>query len=149
METVACLIQAQTEAMAAQAKAAAITHLHPLSYFTGEGVTSHEDSFEHWVEKFKDRAQFAGWSSAEQLYQLKSHLDKTALEVFGMLPGPERENVTSVLEGLRKRFKPGDIEELRGLEFHHLTQESESIEQLGVRIQQLGRKAFPSIVGKD
>ena len=84
METVARLIQAQTEAMAAQAKAAATSssHLPPLPYFTGEGVTSHEDSFEHWVEKFKDRAQFAGWSSAEQLYQLKSHLDKTALEVF-------------------------------------------------------------------
>ena len=77
--------------MAAQAKAAAVTHLPPLPYFTGEEVTSQEDSFEHWVEKFKDRAQFAGWNSAEQLYQLKSHLDKTALEVFRMLPGPERE----------------------------------------------------------
>ena len=85
METVARLIQAQTEAMAAQAKAAAITHLPHLAYFTGEGVTSHEDSFDHWVEKFKDRAQFVGWSSAEPLYQLKSHLDKTALEVFQAL----------------------------------------------------------------
>ena len=47
METVAYLIQAQTEAMAAQAKAAAITHFPPLPYFTGEGVTSHNDNFEH------------------------------------------------------------------------------------------------------
>jgi hypothetical protein len=51
---------------------------------------------------------------------------------------------------LKKHFKPGDIEELRGLEFHHHTQTTtEMIEQLGLSVQQLGRKAFPTIVGKD
>ena len=40
---------------------------------------------------------------------------------------------------MRKRFKPKDIEELRGLEFYHKMQGEESIEQLGIGIQQLGR----------
>ena len=36
------------------------------------------------------------------------------------------------------------------MEFHHKSQEpSETIEHLGISIQQLGRKAFPSIAGKD
>ncbi len=49
---------------------------------------------------------------------------------------------------MKKHFKPGDIEELRGLEFHHRTQMDKSIEQLGISIQQLGRKAFPAIIGR-
>ena len=39
--------------------------------------------------------------------------------------------------------------ELRGLEFHHCMQGDEIIEQLGLSIQQLGRKALPSMVGKE
>ena len=49
---------------------------------------------------------------------------------------------------LRKRFGPVDIEELRGLEFHPKVQENESVEQLGLELQRLGRKAFPSTDGK-
>lgn len=49
---------------------------------------------------------------------MKLHLDKTALE---------RETVDRVA---RRWFKPADIEELRGLEFHHRAQKAdESIEQ--------------------
>ena len=35
------------------------------------------------------------------------------------------------------------------MEFHHRVQGSDSIEKLGISIQQLGRRAFPSIVGKE
>ena len=66
-----------------------------------------------------------------------------------MLPATEKEKLESAISALKKRFKPGGIEELRGLEFHHCTQGDETIEQLGMSIQQLGRKAFPMIVGKD
>jgi hypothetical protein len=46
----------------------------------------------------------------------------------------------SAIQALKKHFKPGDIEELRGLEFHHHTQTTtEMIEQLGLSVQQLGR----------
>jgi len=48
---------------------------------------------------------------------------------------------------LRDRFKAVDIEELRGLEFHHKVQGSESIEELGLGLQSLGHKAFPSAHG--
>ena len=60
--------------------------------------------------------------------------------------------MTSVrlLAALRKRFQPADIEELRGLDFHHRMQgDGETVEQLGISIQQLGCKAFPTISGKD
>jgi hypothetical protein len=41
------------------------------------------------------------------------------------------------------------IEELRGMEFHQLMQDSQSIEQLGIDLQRLARKAFPSIARKE
>ena len=66
-----------------------------------------------------------------------------------MLPDSEKSEVEVVIAALRKWFKPGGIKELCGLEFHHQTQGDETIEQLGLSIQQLGRKAFPSITGKD
>ena len=66
-----------------------------------------------------------------------------------MLPDSEKSGVDVVVAALRKQFKPGGTEELRGLEFHHRTQGDETIKQLGLSIQQLGRKAFPSIAGKD
>lgn len=91
-----------------------------------------------------------GWSEEEQLYQLKLHLDKTALEVFQMLPKQERSVFESAITALKRRFIPADIEELRGLEFHHRTQGAmETIEKLGISIQQLGHKAFPTITGKE
>lgn len=123
--------------------------LPALPCFTGEGADVVDDGFDRWTERFCKRAQYAGWTPDEQLYQLKLHLAKTALDVFWMLPDSDSRNVKSALTALKKHFKPADIEELRGLEFHHRTQGDESIEQLGISIQQLGRKAFPTIVGKD
>ena len=49
-------------------------------------------------------------------------LDKMALDVFRMLPDSEKSEVEVVIAALRKPFKPGGMEELRGLEFHHQTQ---------------------------
>ena len=66
-----------------------------------------------------------------------------------MLPDSDKSGIEQAIAAFRKRFKPGGIEELRGLEFHHRAQGEETIEQLGLSIQQLGRKAFPSITGKD
>ncbi len=85
----------------------------------------------------------------QKLYQMKLHLDKTAVEVFRMLPEEDRVDFDWAVEALGKRFRPVDIEELRGLEFHHKTQGTESVEQLGISLQQLGRKAFPSMAGKE
>ena len=51
-------------------------------------------------------------------------------------------------DALRIRFKPVDIEELRGLEFNHHMQGSETIEELGMELQSLGQKAFPSLTGR-
>ena len=147
--TMARLLQAQTDAMTAQAKAAAVQNLPSLPCYTGEGTDVVDDGYDKWIQRFRERAIFASWSPEDQLYQLKLHLDKTAMDVFRMLPDTESNNVEDAIAALGKRFKPKDIEELRGLEFHHKTQGDESIDQLGITIQQLGRKAFPTIVGKD
>ena len=150
LETFTRLLKAQTDVMAAQSKAVAVQNLPSLACYTGEGGDATDDGFERWLERFRERAKFAGWTAEEQLYQLKLHLDKTALDVFRMLPDGERNTIECAVTALEKRFKPADIEELRGLEFHHRAQGgNESIEQLGIGIQQLGRKAFPSITGKD
>ena len=88
---------------------------------------------------FVSELVFAGWSLEEKLYQLKAHLDKTTLNVFSMLPDQDCDMFDKAVSALKKRFRPADIEELRGLEF----------QQVGISIQQLDRKAFPSIIGKD
>ena len=150
METFTRLLKAQTDVLAAQACAVSVQNLPGLSCYTGEGDDATDGGFDHWLERFHARAVFAGWSSEEKLYQMKAHLDKTALNVFRMLPDQDRDTFDTAVSALKKRFRPADIEELRGLEFHHRTQgDGESIEQVGISIQQLGRKAFPSITGKD
>ena len=53
METVTRLIQAQTKAMTAQAKAVALHHLPTLPCFTGEGTETPEGGFERWIERFQ------------------------------------------------------------------------------------------------
>ena len=126
LETFTHLLKAQIDVMAAQAKAAALQN---PPHLPEDGDTAN-GSFDRWIESFRERAKFADWSASDQLYQLKLHLDKTALDVFRMLPASDIENVESAIEALRKRFKPRDIEELRGLEFHHKIQGSDTIEQL-------------------
>ena len=48
---------------------------------------------------------------------------------------------------MRKWFWPVDIEELKGMEFHQITQESETVEEIGIKLQVLAREAFPNMVG--
>ena len=149
LATMARLLQAHTEAIAAQTQATAAQHLPPLKPYRGEGKQVEEDGFGRWLEQFEERAKIAGWSQAQQLHQLKLLLEKTALRVFQMLPIEDQGNYEKVTSALRARFKAVDIEELRGLEFHHRVQGEETIEELGLELQALGRKAFPSITGRE
>ena len=55
LATMSRLIQAQTEALAAQTRAAATQHLPPLKPFTGEGIGMDDgNSFEKWIEHFEE-----------------------------------------------------------------------------------------------
>ena len=131
--TMTRLLQAQTEAIAAQTQATAAQHLPPLETFTGEGIETEEKTFDRWIELFEERAKVAGWGPAQQLHQLKFLLDKTALKAFRTFPVDDRGDYDRAVAALRERFKLVDIEELRGLEFHHKIQGSkETIEELGL-----------------
>ena len=149
VETMNTFLQAQAEAMAAHARATAAQQLPALPLYTGEGKQAADDGFERWIERFKERAKVAGWTTEHQLYQLKVHLDQTASDVFRMIPETERDTFEKAVAALGKRFKPKDIEELRGIEFYHIMQGTDSIEQLGITVQHLGRRAFPSMNKKE
>ena len=149
VDTMAKLLQAQVDAMAAQARASAVQHLPALSCYTGEEKDVMDDGFERWLERFEERSKIACWTPEQQLYQLKLHLEGTARDVFRMLPETERDTMAHAVAALKQRFRPVDIEELRGLEFHRHMQGTETIKQLGITIQRLGRKAFPSTTGKE
>ena len=149
IQTVTQLLQAQTQAMAAQARVAAAQNLPTLHPFTGEEDLNDDDVFERWLERFEERAKLTGWTEEQKLYQLKSHLAKTALQVFRVLPNSEQSKYDDAVRSLKKRFRSVDIEELRGLEFHQKTQGEETIEQLGIDLQKLSRKAFPTLKGKE
>ena len=120
LETIAHLLQAHTEAMAAQDRVVALQHLLLFLSFTWEGKEALDNGFELWLEKFQQLADYAGWSLEEQLYQLKSRLDKTAQEVFRMITEEDKRTIESDLSSLKRRFQPNGIEELCGLEFHPL-----------------------------
>ena len=117
--------------------------------FTGENIKTEDEGFDKWFELFEERAQFAGWKPEQKLYQLKVHLDKTAQQIVKMMPDDERKSFDKVVDHLKKRFRPIDIAELRGLEFHQKSQGDDSVEQLGLDFQTLGRRAFPSVGAKE
>lgn len=100
-----------------------------------------DDSFDRWIEQLQEHAKIAGWEKEQQLY----YTWRVQLEMYFRC-FQKRRGMT-----LTKLLLPSqtDIEELRGLEFHHCMQGDKTIEQLGLSIQQLGRKAFPSVVGKE
>ena len=62
-----------------------------------------------------------------------------------MLPETERKSYDKAIKALKKRSCPVDIEELHSLKFHTGVQGDE---KLGIDIQKLGHKAFPTMKGK-
>ena len=81
---------------------------------------------------FEERAGLAGWSKDQQLYQLKVHLQHTALQVFHMMPEQERKEYDTAVKRLKERFHPVDIADLKGIEFHQQMQlPEESVAQVG------------------
>ena len=90
--TMTKLLKAQTEVIAAQAQVAVTQHLPPLKSFTGEDMDTEEKTFDRWFELFEERANFAGWSPAQRLIQMKVLLDKTALKAFGTFPKADRDD---------------------------------------------------------
>ena len=109
--------------MTAQVQAMAAQSFPPLDKFTGEDCHTDEGSFDRWVEHFEERAKIAGWKGEQKLLQLKAHLQKTAEHSFRMMPEKEKADYDLAVKLLRKKILLLDIEELRGLEFHQLTQE--------------------------
>ncbi len=99
------LIEAQTDMLSAQAQAVAVQGLPSLKRFSGENVDSEDDSFDKWLEVFEERALLAVWAAQHKLYQLKMHLERTALQIFRMMPEDSKKIYSMALEHLKKRFK--------------------------------------------
>ena len=143
------LVQTQTAMVAAQTRAMSAQSLPPVPIYSGEGEQSLEDGFERWIEQFEERARLAGWSEDLRCYHLKMRLSKTAFQTYRLLPEDVKASYSATVSVLRSKLKPVDIEELRGMEFHQLVQKKQSIEQLGLQIQKVAKRAFPTLVGKD
>ena len=142
-------LESQSKLLAAQVNAVAMQSTPPLPYFTGEDTEVEENSFGRWLDRFEERAVLLAWSDQQKVYQLRSHLAKTALQVFELLTPDQRASYSEAVAALRDRFKPVDIEELRGLEFHQLMQTEESVERLGLQLMSLARKAFPGLGSRE
>ena len=149
MQQLTQLVQTQTEMVAAQTRAMSAQSLPPMAHYSGEGSQSCDDSFEKWLEQFEECAKLVGWSEDHRRYHLALHLDGSAYQTYKLLPGEVRASYTALVDALKSRFKPVDIEELRGMEFHGLVQDKLSVEELGIKLQRLAKRAFPAITGKD
>ena len=64
-----------------------------------------------------------------------------------MLAEEERKSYDLAVQAMKKRCRPIYIEELRDLEFHQKMQGSETIEQVGIALQSVARRAFPKLRG--
>ena len=126
-------------------QAAAAQSLPTLPKFSGDGNEDDENSFSRWHESFEERALLMGWTPEQKLCQLKAHLEKTALQVFRMMPETERTKYDAAVTALKKRFRRVEIQELRGLEFCRKLQGDESVEQLGMDLQRMARRAFSNM----
>ena len=62
-----------------------------------------------------------------------------------MLSEKERKSNDLAVKALKQCFRPVNIVELGGLEFHQKMQDSETIGQLGIDLQSLARRAFPEL----
>ena len=142
-------MDSQSKLLAAQTNALAIQSAPPLATFSGEDIEVEEKSFTRWLERFEERADLLSWSAEQKCYQLKLHLTKTAAQVFQLLTPEQRGDYKEAVAALKNRFKPVDIEELRGMEFHQLMQGEESVEKLGLQLMSLSGKAFPSLGSKE
>ena len=65
-----------------------------------------------------------------------------------MVPETERDTFGKAVTALGKHFKP-ILRSCVVFEFYHLLQGNDSIEQVGIMIQRLGRRAFPSMNEKE
>ena len=148
VQSMAQLLQAQPQMLAAQAQAATIQSLPPISKFSGEDAEKEGKSFKRWLQLFEERAKLAAWPVEQKLYQLKMHLEKYALQIFHVIPEKEQKDYDLLVKKLKERFRSVDIQELKGIEFHQKCKKK-SVEQLGIDILDLGRKAFPKIVGTE
>ena len=54
MQTMTKLLQAQKQAMVAQALATAVHHLPPLPLYTGEKEQAEDEGFDRWLERFEE-----------------------------------------------------------------------------------------------
>ena len=64
-------------------------------------------------------------------------LDKAAFQTYRLLPDSVKASYSET------------VEELRGIEFHQMVQDSQSVKELGLELQHVAKRAFPTIVGKD
>ena len=130
--------------MEVQASSSLLQGLPPLPAFIGENIKTDYEGFEKWLEMFEERVSFASWKPEQKLYRLKVHLNKTALQIVKMMPDEDRKSYDKLIEHLKTRFHPIDIAKLRGLEFHQKVQGDDSVEQLGLDLETLGRRTFAS-----
>ena len=92
VQSMAQLMQAQTNMLTAHAQAVAMQSLPVIPAFTGEDPQGDEDNFERWLELLAERGRLAQWSKEQHLCQLRAHLTKTAQQIFHMLSEEERKS---------------------------------------------------------
>jgi hypothetical protein len=74
-------------------------------------------------------------------------LHGSAYQTCRLLSDEIKAKYSATVDALKSRFKPVDIEELRGAEFHQLIQKDQSVEALGLELQRLAKRACQRKLG--
>ena len=156
VHSMAKLLQAQTEMLSAQVYMHLLYRVYQLFPILLDKMwilqLMKTVLIDCWSNSRKESDWQDGLVSSYSACQLKAHLNKTTLQVVCMLTSEERKIMLKPLQlsvSNSSLWLSTSIEELRGMVCHQLIEESQSIKQLGIQLQCIARRAFPTISGKE
>ena len=111
-----------------------------------ETFSGSKTELKDWLVQFEIVSRYNAWTEAEKGSNLASSLRGNAQQVLRDLPEEQVEDYHSILEALKRRFDPGEKENLRRQEFRYrIKKRDESVTEYGFALNRLANSAYPTM----
>ena len=121
----------------------ATQQLPPISKFSGDEKLDDNTTFPEWLEQFEMVANLAGWGDQAKLVNLTTRLKGSAYAFLRSCTPQQRGNYSAIVQDLKKRFVPVQIEAIQSGLFHERRQkQGESVDEYAQDLRRLYQKAY-------
>ena len=121
----------------------ATQQLPPISKFSGDEKLDDNTTFPEWLEQFEMVANLAGWGDQAKLVNLTTRLKGSAYAFLRSCTPQQRGNYSAIVQELKKRFVPVQIEAIQSGLFHERRQnQGESVDEYAQDLRRLYQKAY-------